>query len=127
MASGIISRDGIPTNWLKLCRYFLLVRTRSMVDILFVCLSDNGVKILMEWRTNTFVLYIEASRGGRRSSQLPLEHYIAHESVTIIVILTIFVLYYSGEMQCFLIFIFLTHHVLAGALLEVCGHRKSFF
>jgi hypothetical protein len=81
----------------------------------------------MEWRTNTFVLYIEASRGGRRSSQLPLEHYIAHESVTIIVILTIFVLYYSGEMQCFLIFIFLTHHVLAGALLEVCGHRKSFF
>jgi hypothetical protein len=48
-----------------------------------------GMKNLVRVATNTFVLYLEVPGGGRRSSQLPLGHYVAHASAPTIVMLTI--------------------------------------
>ena len=52
-------------------------------------LSVIGMKNLMSlYATTLSVLEIEAPEGGRRSSQLPLGHYIANESTLINVKLT---------------------------------------
>jgi hypothetical protein len=50
------------------------------------------MKNLVRWRTNALALH-EVSMGGRRSSQLPLEHYIANERALTSVMLTIVILF----------------------------------
>ena len=53
------------------------------------CIEEDRNEEFDEFAQRHFtVLRMEASEGGRRSSQLPLEHYIAYESALIIVILT---------------------------------------